>query len=99
MKKDKRLEILRFQAVYLYDKGENDELFHVIVVATTDLQIYFSMYLKKSKEKFENIFFEFKSNIYVQKMLKVHILTLKIGIFVKNHIIRHKKQEKITPAI
>ena len=29
MKKDKRLEILRFQAVYLYDKGENDELFYV----------------------------------------------------------------------
>ena len=47
---------LTFQGVYLYDKGENDELFHVIVVATTDLQIYFNMFYKKSKEIFKNIF-------------------------------------------
>jgi len=26
---DKRLEIFRLQGVYLYDKGENDELFYV----------------------------------------------------------------------
>jgi hypothetical protein len=38
---DKRLGILRLQGVYLYDKGENDELFHVSV-SSTDLQIYFT---------------------------------------------------------
>ena len=41
-----------FQGGYLSEKGENDELFYVIVVATTDLQVYFIMYLKKSKEFF-----------------------------------------------
>ena len=41
---DNRLEILRFQGGYLYDKGENDELFDEIS-STTDLQVYFNMYL------------------------------------------------------
>ena len=52
---NKKINGLRFtksQAVYLYDKGENDELIYVIVVTTTDLQVYFNMFIKKSKEIF-----------------------------------------------
>ena len=42
-KNDKSLE-LRVRGFYLYDKGENDELFDEIS-STTDLQVYFNMYL------------------------------------------------------
>ena len=71
---DKRPEAM-LQGVYLYDKGENDELFYVIDVATTDLQVYFNTFPKKSKEKNLKIFFVSKSNMFVQKMIKINIFT------------------------
>ena len=39
---DNRLETLRLQGGYLYDKGENDELCYVVGCSATDLQVYFS---------------------------------------------------------
>ena len=66
----------KFQGVYLYDKGENDELFYVIDISTTDLQIYFNTFQRKSKEKKSKFFFFLKSNMFVQKMIKINIFTL-----------------------
>ena len=54
-RKSEKINALKFtklQGVYLYDKGENDELIHVIGISTTDLQVYFIIFIKKSKEIF-----------------------------------------------
>ena len=51
-RKDKRLGILRFQAVYLYDKGENDELFHVNGCAQPIYKYILSCIPKKVKKNF-----------------------------------------------
>jgi hypothetical protein len=82
----KKINALRFspRGVYLYDKGENDELFYVIVVATTDLQVYFNIFLKKSKEFFQKNFSHPKNNIYAQKMIKSNIFTRFVANFVES---------------
>ena len=58
--KSKTINALRFtkpQGVYLYDKGENDELFHVIVVSQPIYKYILTCFLKKVK-KFLKIFFK-----------------------------------------
>ena len=66
---------LRFRGDYLYDKGENDEQKNVLSVSSTDLQVYFIMSIKKSKEKIKKIFRNLKNNIVTQKMIIIHKFT------------------------
>ena len=54
-KKDNRLGA-RLQGDYLYDKGENDELCYVSQLRSTDLQVYYNIFDKKSKINNGNIF-------------------------------------------
>ena len=49
---DNRLDNLRFQGGYLYDKGENDEQF-LRFGSSTDLQVYFIMLMRKCKPYIE----------------------------------------------
>ena len=82
MQKDNRLGVLQRRGGYLYDKGENDELFYVIGISTTDLQVYFIMHLRKSKENNKKFFYFLKSISITQKMLKINIFTNFHTIFV-----------------
>jgi len=77
--KDNRPKILQPQGDYLYDKGENDERFHISAVASTDLQVYFITDKRKSKEKYLKIFFLSKFIPFPQKMLVFHICTRFFG--------------------
>ena len=70
-------ELLQFQGVYLYDKGENDELFHVFRMSSTDLQVYYNTSFLKCKEKFKKKFFCRKIYVFAQFMLKTHKFSLK----------------------
>ena len=60
---------MALQGGYLYDKGENDELFYETVASATDLRVYFNTSARKSKGKNEKKFFSTKMNLYKQKML------------------------------
>ena len=44
-------------------------------VSSSDLQVYFIMLAKKSKENLKKIFESIKINIFVQKMIFFHIFT------------------------
>ena len=56
IKTDNRLGI-RFQGGYLYDKGENDELFHVIDFAQPIYKYILSRKNKKVKKNRKKIFY------------------------------------------
>ncbi len=75
-KKDNRLRILRFQGGYLYDKGENDELFHVNGCPQPIYNSILSRGARKVKDFEKKILFSLKSILSTQKMLKIHIFTL-----------------------
>ena len=86
--KSKKINALKFtklQGVYLYDKGENDELIHVIGISTTDLQVYFTIFIKKSKEFFKKFFYGEKINSFIQKMIKTNIITRFYSFFTVNN--------------
>ena len=55
---DRRLEIFRFQGVYLYDKGENDELFMYLGYP----QPIYKYILARSLEKVKKIITKFFSS-------------------------------------
>ena len=58
-RKDNRPDILRYRGGYLYDKGENDELFHIGYAQP--IYIYYFITLdEKSKEKTKNKLKNFK---------------------------------------
>ena len=51
LKNDNRLGILRFQGDYLYDKGENDELFHIVAICNRFTRYILPPNRKKVKKK------------------------------------------------
>ena len=59
-KKDNRLGVLRFQGDYLYDKGENDELFHAIGYLQPIYKYILARKNKKVKKKIKKFFFDKK---------------------------------------
>ncbi|MBQ8446349.1 MAG: hypothetical protein IJX31_01070 [Clostridia bacterium] len=58
--KDNRLGVLRSQGGYLYDKGENDELFHVVGYAQPIYEYILACKNKKVKKKIKKFFFDKK---------------------------------------
>ena len=71
---DNRLEILRFQGGYLYDKGENDELFHFVELAQR-IYKYIITLLGIKVNGFRKIFikniFCNKRNIFCENLLQI----------------------------
>ena len=65
--KDKRLGILQFQGVYLYDKGENDELFHVVGCPQPIYRYILTWKNKKVKKFLEEFFFDKKGYVRSKK--------------------------------